>query len=112
MIFLELSMPFKTGMRASKLRSPKLGLVVSGPTVSLSFDSGLVSSEGKNFIDLSNIVGAGGNMTVRQAGKPATRKGYPLFMQHLNSAYQSADDGTKQSLQPHVYLNGLGPIPE
>ncbi|KAL9005513.1 MAG: hypothetical protein Q9188_001715 [Gyalolechia gomerana] len=65
---------------------------------------------GNDFFDLSNIVGAGGNMTVQQVNKPATRKGDPLFMQHLNDAWHRADDGTKQSLQNCVHLDGDGNV--
>lgn len=39
---------------------------------------------GNDFVDLSNIVGAGGNMTVAQADDLATAKGDPNFMQDLN----------------------------
>ena len=59
---------------------------------------------------MSNIVGAGGNMTVQQVNNPSTRKGDPLFMQHLNAAWQVADAPTKQSLQPCVQLDGNGNI--
>ncbi|KAL8840883.1 MAG: hypothetical protein Q9170_001147 [Blastenia crenularia] len=65
---------------------------------------------GNDFFDLSNIVGAGGNMTVQQVNNPATRKGDPLFMQHLNDAYHSADDGWKHSLQQCVHLDGNGNV--
>ena len=65
---------------------------------------------GNDFIDISNIVGAGGNMTVQQVNNPSTRKGDPLFMQHLNTAWQAADARTKQSLQPCVQLDGHGNI--
>lgn len=49
-------------------------------------------------------------MTVQQVNKPATRKGDPLFMQHLNDAWHRADDGTKQSLQNCVHLDGNGNV--
>ncbi|KAL8809948.1 MAG: hypothetical protein Q9223_002762 [Gallowayella weberi] len=58
---------------------------------------------GNDFIDLSNIVGAGGNMTVQQVNDPATRKGDPLFMQHLNDAWHRADQGTRQALERCVH---------
>ncbi|KAI4089488.1 MAG: hypothetical protein LQ339_008549 [Xanthoria mediterranea] len=58
---------------------------------------------GNDFIDLSNIVGAGGNMTVQQVNNPATRKGDPLFMQHLNDAWHRADAGTRQALELCVH---------
>ena len=49
-------------------------------------------------------------MTVQQVNNPSTRKGDPLFMQHLNAAWQAADTSTKQSLQPCVQLDGNGNI--
>lgn len=49
-------------------------------------------------------------MTVQQVNNPATRKGDPLFMQHLNDAYHKADNATKQSLQPCVHLDGNGNV--
>ncbi|KAI4234941.1 MAG: hypothetical protein L6R40_006609 [Gallowayella cf. fulva] len=58
---------------------------------------------GNDFIDLSNIVGAGGNLTVQQVDDPATRKGDPLFMQHLNDAWHRADAGTRQALELCVH---------
>ncbi|KAL8645371.1 MAG: hypothetical protein Q9226_007338 [Calogaya cf. arnoldii] len=58
---------------------------------------------GNDFIDLSNIVGAGGNMTVQQVNNPATRKGDPLFMQHLNEAWHRADAATRQALEQCVH---------
>ncbi|KAI4251747.1 MAG: hypothetical protein L6R42_008253, partial [Xanthoria sp. 1 TBL-2021] len=58
---------------------------------------------GNDFIDLSNIVGAGGNMTVQQVNNPATRKGDPLFMQHLNDAWHRADAGWRQALELCVH---------
>ena len=65
---------------------------------------------GNDFIDMSNIMGAGGNMTVQQVNNPSTRKGDPIFMQNLNTAWQAADGPTKQSLQPCVQLDGNGNI--
>jgi len=49
-------------------------------------------------------------LTVQQAGNPATRKGDPLFMQHLNEAWQRADDNTKASLSNCVHLDGSGNV--
>ncbi|KAL8936674.1 MAG: hypothetical protein Q9216_004812 [Gyalolechia sp. 2 TL-2023] len=65
---------------------------------------------GNDFFDLSNIMGAGGNMTVQQVNKPATRKGDPLFMQHLNKAWHRADDGTKRSLRDCIHLDRKGNV--
>ena len=55
-------------------------------------------------------MGAGGNMTVQQVNNPSTRKGDPIFMQNLNTAWQAADSSTKQSLQPCVQLDGSGNV--
>ncbi|KAK6544455.1 hypothetical protein TWF694_001150 [Orbilia ellipsospora] len=57
---------------------------------------------GNDFIDLSNIVGAGGNLIVQQVGAPGTRKGDPLFMQHLNKAWSKASEETKDKLKGSV----------
>lgn len=56
---------------------------------------------GNDFIDLSNICGAGGNLIVQQVGKDWTRKGDPRFMQNLNDAWQRADQGRKDRYVPH-----------
>lgn len=65
---------------------------------------------GNDFIDVSNILGAGGNITVQQVGEPDTRKGDPLFMQHLNLAWHQASAGTKASLKDCVHLNEKGDV--
>ncbi|KAL8637015.1 MAG: hypothetical protein Q9228_005668 [Teloschistes exilis] len=65
---------------------------------------------GNDFIDMSNIVGAGGNMIVQQVNKPWTRKGDPLFMQHLNNAWHKASDATKRSLDRCVHRDGHGNV--
>ena len=66
--------------------------------------------QGNDFIDLSNICGAGGNLTVQQTGNPATRKGDPLFMQHINNAWHSTDDNTRSSLSQCVHLDAAGNV--
>ncbi|MCJ1397815.1 hypothetical protein MMC11_001011 [Xylographa trunciseda] len=65
---------------------------------------------GNDFIDLSNIVGAGGNMTVQQVGEPSTRKGDPLFMQHLNETWHKADVKEKEGLKSCVHLDKHGDV--
>ncbi|KAL9134828.1 MAG: hypothetical protein Q9175_003992 [Cornicularia normoerica] len=65
---------------------------------------------GNDFIDVSNIVGAGGNITVQQVGEPATRKGDPLFMQQFNTSWHRASASTKASLKDCVHLNGKGDV--
>ncbi len=65
---------------------------------------------GNDFIDLSNIVGAGGNMTVQQVGDPSTRKGDPLFMQQLNTAWHKASQGEKDALKNCVHTNPKGDV--
>lgn len=53
---------------------------------------------GNDFIDLSNIVGAGGNMTVGQVGDPSTLKGDPTFMQVCRI-------GMQLQLAPHLTIH-------
>ena len=65
---------------------------------------------GNDFIDISNIVGAGGNMTVQQVGDPTTLKGDPTFMQDLNKAWHNASAGDKNSLKDLVHVNGKGDV--
>lgn len=65
---------------------------------------------GNDFFDLSNIVGAGGNMTVQQLDDPSTRKGDPLFMQNLNNAWGRADQATKDSLAQCVHTDDSGRV--
>ena len=85
-------------------------------TKSILFDGPKINgSLGNDFIDLSNIVGAGGNMTVQQVDSPTTRKGDPLFMQNLNAAWDKASPQTKAGLSNCVFTQGgkvvrIGPI--
>jgi hypothetical protein len=65
---------------------------------------------GNDFFDLSNIVGAGGNLTVQQVGEPSTLKGDPLFMQHLNTAWKNADQRTKNACASCVHLDRSGNV--
>ncbi|MCJ1470152.1 hypothetical protein MMC07_008797 [Pseudocyphellaria aurata] len=65
---------------------------------------------GNDFIDISNIVGAGGNITIQQEGDPSTRKGDPLFMQNFRSAWHKASSETKASLRSSVFLDGHGQV--
>ncbi|KAF3929147.1 hypothetical protein AA313_de0200629 [Arthrobotrys entomopaga] len=70
---------------------------------------------GNDFIDLSNIVGAGGNLIVQQVSAPGTRKGDPLFMQHLNKAWSKASKETKDKLKHSVTVKRgkvirIGPV--
>lgn len=66
--------------------------------------------KGNDFIDISNIVGAGGNMTIQQEGDASTRKGDPLFMQHLRNAWHKASPEVKGSLRSSVFLDGHGQV--
>lgn len=70
----------------------------------------LTSLVGAISIDINYIMGAGGNLTIQQVNNPASSKGDPLFMQHLNTAWEASDFITKMSLQPCVYLNSYGNI--
>lgn len=65
---------------------------------------------GNDFIDISNIVGAGGNLTIQQEGDPSTRKGDPLFMQNFRNAWQKASDAKKASLKSSVQLDDHGKV--
>lgn len=65
---------------------------------------------GNDFIDISNIVGAGGNITIQQEGDPTTRKGDPLFMQNFRNAWHKASAETKGSLRKCVFLDGHGQV--
>ena len=60
---------------------------------------------GNDFIDLSNIVGAGGNMTVEQVGDWQTCKGDPLFMQNLNTHWRQVDQGRRDSLRHCIHTD-------
>ena len=105
------SLPFMTAMKASKPRLPRTGLAVH----SNSFPQGetrqcILILIGNDFFDLSNIVGAGGNLTVQQVDEPSTRKGDPLFMQHLDDAWQRADQGTRDGLSQCVHTDGSGHV--
>ncbi|KAI4210078.1 MAG: hypothetical protein LQ351_007068 [Letrouitia transgressa] len=65
---------------------------------------------GNDFFDISNIVGAGGNITIQQVGEPSTRKGDPLLMQNLRAAWRKADHKTKESLKGSVFTDGKGHV--
>ena len=49
-------------------------------------------------------------MTVQQVGEPSTRKGDPLFMQQLNTAWHKASKTEKDSLRNCVHTNSKGDI--
>ncbi|THW85615.1 hypothetical protein D6D18_07709 [Aureobasidium pullulans] len=65
---------------------------------------------GNDFFDISNITGAGGNMTIMHVGDPATMKGHPTFMQALNKAWQHADQRTKDGIRKSLHLDSAGKI--
>ncbi|KAI4243227.1 MAG: hypothetical protein L6R40_003595 [Gallowayella cf. fulva] len=65
---------------------------------------------GNDFFDMSNIVGAGGNMTIQQQGEPSTRKGDPLFMQNLRGAWKKASQQTKNDLKGSIFLDKNGNV--
>ncbi|KAG9852701.1 hypothetical protein KCU98_g10190, partial [Aureobasidium melanogenum] len=67
-------------------------------------------SGGNDFFDVSNITGAGGNITVMQKNDPGTIKGHPLFMQALNQAWEHADQKTKDSIKGSLHLDHTGRI--
>ena len=93
--------------------SPSLSSLSGTAFYALSMNESLITTAtptGNDFIDLSNIVGAGGNLTVQQVGKPSTLEGDPLFMQHLNTAWSHASAATKSSLKDCVHLNKEGKV--
>jgi hypothetical protein len=108
-INLVLSLPCTTDMKESKQRSLKMALEV-GRHVSFRTIQLWLTFAGNDFIDMSNIVGAGGNMTVQQVGDNHTRKGDPLFMQHLNTAWHKAGAGEKNALKSWVHTNAKGDV--
>lgn len=65
---------------------------------------------GNDFFDVSNITGAGGNITVEQKNDPATIKGHPLFMQALNEAWNHADQKTKDNIKRSLHFDHTGRI--
>lgn len=65
---------------------------------------------GNDFFDVSNIIGAGGNMTVIQIGQPNTIKGHPTFMQALNTAWHHADEKVKNSIKNSIHLDASGKV--
>ncbi|KAI0386656.1 hypothetical protein F5Y04DRAFT_288550 [Hypomontagnella monticulosa] len=66
---------------------------------------------GNDTIDISNICGAGGNMTCQQVGDPAGKfKGHETFMQACNTAYHKLSQDKKNQLKGHVFLDGKGNV--
>lgn len=66
---------------------------------------------GNDTIDISNICGAGGNMTCQQVGDPAGKfKGHETFMQACNAAYHKLPQDKKNQLKGHVFLDGNGNV--
>ena len=65
---------------------------------------------GNDYFDVSNITGAGGNMTVMQKNDPETIKGHPLFMQALNRAWLHADQKTKDDIKRSIHMDHTGKI--
>ncbi|KAG9645003.1 hypothetical protein KCU64_g11099, partial [Aureobasidium melanogenum] len=65
---------------------------------------------GNDFFDVSNITGAGGNITVEQKNDPETIKGHPLFMQALNNAWAHADEKTKDNIKRSLHFDHTGRI--
>jgi hypothetical protein len=62
-------------------------------------------------VDISNICGGGGNLTVQQVGDDAHRfKGDATFMQECNAAWHQASPATRDALQSHVFLDAQGHV--
>ncbi|KAI8964539.1 hypothetical protein F5Y11DRAFT_363835 [Daldinia sp. FL1419] len=67
--------------------------------------------QGNDTIDISNICGAGGNMTCQQVGDPAGKyKGHELFMQACNDAWHRLPQDKKNELNGRVFLDGNGNV--
>ncbi|KAJ8126219.1 hypothetical protein O1611_g7417 [Lasiodiplodia mahajangana] len=67
--------------------------------------------QGNDTIDISNICGAGGNMTCQQVGDPAGKfKGHETFMQACNQAWHKLPQAKKDQLKGHVFLDGKGNV--
>ncbi|KAI0434184.1 hypothetical protein F5Y09DRAFT_328455 [Xylaria sp. FL1042] len=67
--------------------------------------------QGNDTIDISNICGAGGNMTCQQVGDPPGKfKGHETFMQACNKAWHKLPQGKKDQLKGHVFLDGKGDV--
>lgn len=68
-------------------------------------------SNGNDTIDISNICGAGGNMTCQQVGDPPGKfKGLENFMQACNKAYHKLSQDKKNQLKGHVFLDSKGNV--
>jgi len=65
---------------------------------------------GDDVIDISNEIGAGGNITVQQIGDPSTLKGDPLFMQHCNNAWHKASRQVQDRIRHAVTLDKAGNV--
>ncbi|KAI0873425.1 hypothetical protein GGS24DRAFT_490758 [Hypoxylon argillaceum] len=67
--------------------------------------------QGNDTIDISNICGAGGNITCQQVGDPAGKfKGLENFMQACNQAWHKLPQAKKDQLKDHVFLDGSGNV--
>ncbi|KAF2972875.1 hypothetical protein GQX73_g745 [Xylaria multiplex] len=67
--------------------------------------------QGNDTIDISNICGAGGNMTCQQVGDaPGKFKGHETFMQACNQAWHKLSQDKKNQLKGHVFLDGKGNV--
>ncbi|KAI1865503.1 hypothetical protein JX265_006350 [Neoarthrinium moseri] len=66
---------------------------------------------GNDTVDISNICGAGGNMTVQQVGDaPNKFKGDQIFMQECNTAWHKASQDVKNAIKSHVFLDSKGNV--
>ncbi|KAK6821825.1 hypothetical protein PG987_014650 [Apiospora arundinis] len=67
--------------------------------------------QGNDTIDISNIVGAGGNMTCQQVGDPAGKfKGHETFMQACNKAWKGLSQQKKDQIKKWVTLDSKGNV--
>ncbi|PCG92824.1 Hypothetical protein PENO1_067380 [Penicillium occitanis (nom. inval.)] len=65
---------------------------------------------GNDFFDVSNIVGAGGNITAMQVGDQSTLKGDPDFMQDMDSAWHKASQSVRAQLKDFVSTDSQGNV--
>ncbi|TRX95651.1 hypothetical protein FHL15_003609 [Xylaria flabelliformis] len=67
--------------------------------------------QGNDTIDISNICGAGGNMTCQQVGDaPGKFKGLETFMQACNDKWHKLPQAKRDQLKGHVFLDGKGNV--
>ena len=101
-------MLFTMVVKANKSKLQKVAGVVRSPRC---VDKTLlISLLGNDYFDTSVLVGSGGNVTVQHWGNDSTRKGAPRYMQDAQTAWDKADQGTKNAIKHGVTLDGNGKV--